>query len=86
MCKVQRGTMNSSISQTTCPWPSSPRHGPHQRELMPHPKIPGLDSQGRHLMAQLTCWQQGTLYQPAPGQLLTCCPIHCGQKRGNTAT
>ena len=31
------------------------------------PKIPGLDSQGRHLMAQLTCWQQGALYQPAPG-------------------
>ena len=47
------------------------------------PKTPGVDSQGRRPLAQLTCWQQGTLCQPALGQMLAWEPIHCGQKRAN---
>lgn len=32
----------------------SPQHGPRQTEVTPPSEVPGLDSRGKHLMAQLT--------------------------------
>lgn len=69
--------------QTTCPPAtlSQARSTPEAGDTAP--KTPGVDSQRGRPLAQLTCWQQGTLCQPAPGQMLAWGPIHCGQKRAN---